>query len=144
MLSSLHMEGEILGPVVPVDDEDFRRASNSVPFPEADTLSVPVNVGVGPHDPKQSSSGQSGPGPKKPHQIVSSTGDVILHTFHGGPNYGQSTGPSQFSHPGIRKPPKFSAIVNEYMGACLEDNCQIGEWNTFDFLNDKEPPRWSI
>lgn len=25
-----------------------------------------------------------------------------------------------------RRPPKFREVVSEYMGACLEENCQIG------------------
>ena len=28
--------------------------------------------------------------------------------------------------PPKRPPPKFSAIMNEYVGACLEDHCTIG------------------
>ena len=26
-----------------------------------------------------------------------------------------------------RKPPKFSTIVNEYVGACLDDHCKVGK-----------------
>ena len=32
------------------------------------------------------------------------------------------------------RPPKFSVIVNEYMGACMEDHCNIGKMNFFTNL----------
>ena len=32
--------------------------------------------------------------------------------------------------PSKRSPPKFSAIINEYVGACIEDHCTIGKTPT--------------
>ena len=72
---------------------------------------------------------------RKPHQIVTGTGDVILHTLQGGGDPYHTAGPGGRSGvrgsmerlgEGVRKPPKFSAIVNEYLGVCLDDNCKIG------------------
>ena len=68
------------------------------------------------------------------HQIVSGAGDEhhvittpsgqVLHTQNmaGGRGMGLGTGMG-----GKRAGPNFSAIMNEYMGACMEDNCNIGK-----------------
>ena len=38
-----------------------------------------------------------------------------------------------------QRPPKFSAIVNEYMGACLEDHCNIGKTSIIYLKHYVEP-----
>ena len=42
--------------------------------------------------------------------------------YQGGQNNGGGAYPPQ--HP---RPPKFSVIVNEYIGGCVEDHCNIGK-----------------
>ena len=59
--------------------------------------------------------------PTSAHQIVSGSGDILTrrrqHYRHHQNGGGGKDGPSH----------KFSSIVNEYVGNCLEDNCNIGE-----------------
>ena len=63
--------------------------------------------------------------PTSAHQIVSGSGDILTrrgrphhrgHQQNGGGG-GKDGGPNR----------KFSSLVNEYVGNCLEDNCNIGE-----------------
>ena len=55
------------------------------------------------------------------HQIVSGAGDE--HRVITTPSGKVLTQQNRLK----RQPPKFSSIMNEYVGACLEDNCNIGK-----------------
>ncbi len=89
---------EITGPVVPVDDDrDFNDCD-------------PVPIG-----------GTRSPIPRKPpaaHQIVSREMASRQPTAAASP---------MALPPGKRPPPKFSTVINEYMGGCLEEHCKIGK-----------------
>ena len=118
---------EITGPVVSVDNDDFNLDVNPVnPSPPGMTLKIPAASAA------STSAGGIGDNgapttPRTPmrtkgaHQIVSGSGD-ILSTSGGLENLGGVAMPG-----GKRPPPKFSSIMNEYVGACLEDNCNIGK-----------------
>ncbi len=58
------------------------------------------------------------------NQIVSGAGDEhhVLTTPSG-----QLLQLQRKADRSARHPPKFSSIVNEYVGACMEDNCNIGK-----------------
>ena len=63
--------------------------------------------------------------PTSAHQIVSGSGDILTrrgrpHHRHG---HQQNGGGGKDGGPNR----KFSSLVNEYVGNCLEDNCNIGE-----------------
>ena len=62
--------------------------------------------------------------PTSAHQIVSGSGDIL--TRRGRPHH---RGHQQNGGGGGKDGPnrKFSSLVNEYVGNCLEDNCNIGE-----------------
>ena len=64
----------------------------------------------------------SGPYPPTAHTIVGSGDEHRILTTPGTRPTRQEQA-SKYS----QRPPKFSAIVNEYVGACLEDHCNIGK-----------------
>ncbi len=83
--------------------------------------------------------------PAKPraaaHQIVSGAGDEhhVLTTPSGQLLHLQRRsggGPGGGGGGGGGKPhqPKFSSLVNEYVGACMEDNCNIGKRKNMIFF----------
>ena len=60
--------------------------------------------------------------PTSAHQIVSGSGDILTRRRHQNHNgFGKNGGGPNH---------KFSSIVNEYVGNCLEENCNIGEVET--------------
>ena len=63
--------------------------------------------------------------PTSAHQIVSGSGDIL--TRRGRPHHRghQQNGGGGGGKDGPNR--KFSSLVNEYVGNCLEDNCNIGE-----------------
>ena len=119
-LSAMHLQTEITGPVVPVDnDRDFvADAVPVVPVPP------PPSKSPGPSD------GGSGLAKHTPHKIVSGEGDehriITAHLMQA-----QAQRQQYYAK---RNPPKFSSVLNEYMGACLEDHCTIGK-SKFSFLS---------
>lgn len=147
----MDLSQEIHGPVVPVDDDDFAR--DTVPVPAGPlTLRIPtIGGGAGgasgngkgavPSLLPSTTGAYSAYSPAQPqqrrsaHQIVSGAGDEhhvittpsgqVLHTQNlaGGRGLGLGAG-------GKRGGPNFSALMNEYMGACMEDNCNIGKHGT--------------
>jgi len=121
----MHLQGEIVGPVVSVCDDDFTCDAVSVVDPAAAAfaplvpsasvaqaavspwLQVPTIVpGV---SPPPGSAGRA-------HQLVTQTGDRVRIV---------GTGVEGFSN-GFRKP-KFTDMVNEYMGICFEEHCAIAD-----------------
>ena len=124
---------EHLGPVVPVDDDPDPRQASSV------TLHVPppgttgAGQGAGPTAPTIG----GGPGgvttptlsaSPSSHQIVASGDEHHILTTPGGQRAAQ-----QKAHP-----PKFSTIMNEYVGACFEDNCNIGKDHIYISIQSQE------
>ena len=111
---------EITGPVVNVDHNMDERDPVPVPAPSVVPPSTLNLNGAG-------SAGASSLYKKSPrkatvHQIVSGGGDEhrVLTT---------PSGHVLREHGGDfkRHPPKFSSIMNEYVGACFEENCNIGK-----------------
>ena len=110
---------EHLGPVVPVDTQ-----SDPQPLRQsALTLRVPP---TGKSAMRRSSSSPSGPitpvltdsGTK----LIGAADEHHILTTPGGQRAAQLAAASK-----RQNPPKFSVIVNEYVGACFEDNCNIGK-----------------
>ena len=101
---------EHLGPVVPVDDVD--------PHHSTVTLHVPPQGSMTPSGTVPGAPGGVQPpaSPTGSHQIVAPGDEHHILTTPGGQRAAQL------------KPhtPKFSTIMNEYVGACFEDNCNIG------------------
>ncbi|TRY63756.1 hypothetical protein TCAL_05141 [Tigriopus californicus] len=120
------MEHEFHGPVVSVDDDDFGRDTNAVPAGPL-MLRIPKGGGSGGHNDTVRFAGDDKATnvlpPRKPtHQIVSGQGDE--HHFITTPS-GQILHAHQDKNR-INKH-KFSHLMNEYMGACMEDNCNIAD-----------------
>lgn len=104
---------EMLGTVVPVDDEP----TVTFQVPTVNVPSQPVPTGPGPGS-------TSGPYPPGPHKIVGGGDEHRVITARGQ----QSTVAAAAAHVKYsQRSPKFSAIVNEYVGACMEDHCNIGK-----------------
>ena len=105
---------ENLGTVVPVDDDQ----PLTIKIPTTQTVRVPQPVPTGPVPQTMLGTPIGG------HKIVGSGDEHRILTTPGGGRTGSQGGAYQ-------RPPKFSVIVNEYMGACLEDHCNIGKlWQT--------------
>lgn len=100
-----HAQHEHLGPVVPVDDERLR-SSSSV------TLQVPGG--------RRASSGPVSPvlGGSE-HKLLGHNDEHHILTTPGGQLAAQKAA--------LKAKPNFSSVMNEYVGACFEDNCNIGE-----------------
>ena len=64
----------------------------------------------------------SGPYPPTAHTIVGA-GDEHTILFNPGNRPTRQQQPNKYS----QGRPKFSVIVNEYVGACFEDHCTIGK-----------------
>ena len=105
--SSAH---EIIGPVVPVDTdgESSHRLRASV------NLQVPrvPSTGSGLISPEHLGGSE--------HKLIGSTDEHHILTTAGGQRAAQLRA-------ALAPKPKFSAIMNDYVGACFEDNCQIGK-----------------
>ncbi len=167
MLSPAHLQAEILGPVVSVNDDDFtgdavqvgpeatsRAASpsfagprgptaHSVPrriplTPTLERLQIPTIVPPGAKSagaPLQLVTEAKSPSPSRAaaagraHQIVTESGERVKIVGSADDQQRRRSNGRRGIAPGELPPfkPKFSEIVNEYMGACLEDNCNIGE-----------------
>ena len=130
---------EITGPVVSVDNDDFSRDTNTVPSAPVGAMHANLSSGhVGNGAQQQYISGDSAGGARSPgtggttamprkgtvHQIVSGIGDehhvMTTPSGHVLRQHGAADGK--------QNPPKFSAIMNEYVGACFEENCNIGKF----------------
>lgn len=108
--SSIH---EHLGPVVPVDDDDHRfRQGHVVKLPPPPPTSAPAGGPVA-HLLGKTDHKIIGLGSSDEHHILTTPGGMQRA--------------AQYAQTHKRNPAKFSAIVNEYVGACFEDNCNIGE-----------------
>ena len=107
-VSSVH-EHEHLGPVVPVDTDG-----------SSPRLRASVNLQV----PRVPSSGSGLISPShlggSEHKLIGSTDEHHILTTAGGQRAAQLRG-------ALAPKPKFSGIINEYVGACFEDNCNIGK-----------------
>lgn len=129
---------EITGPVVSVDDDEFHIDRNPVNPSAPLTLRIPTSQSVS--GPNQNGSHNLHPSPLKSpssrkqgmmtHQIVSGGDEHRVLTTPSGHVVHQQSGLKRRN-----QHPKFSSIVNEYVGACLEDNCNIGGYNLFSKLN---------
>ncbi len=118
---------EITGPVVSVDDDEFHLDRNPVNPTAPLTLRIPTSS----QSSHQNGSHNLHPSPLKSpssrkqgmltHQIVSGGDEHRVLTTPSGHVVHQQSGLKRRS-----QHPKFSSIVNEYVGACLEDNCNIG------------------
>ena len=76
------------------------------------------------------------PGPYPPqaaHTIVGKGDEHLILTTPGLQQQQQQQRQQQNLAKYSQRPPKFSAIVNEYMGACLEDHCNIGKGSISSF-----------
>jgi hypothetical protein len=166
-LSANQMQGEIIGPIVSVDNDDYivdtvnvggrggERVSPSASYGRGEsrrqhspTMSA-VSAGVRLQIPRtvakivppgimtagtplhlvtglSTSSKLKSPGRSSAHQIVTETSERVRIVGSTGDGYGRSNGRSN-SNGGISGfRPKFSEIVNEYMGVCFEDHCAVG------------------
>ena len=114
-LSEEQMAAEIVGPVVSVDDRDF-------------TGDAVQTVAIGP------SSSDNGGGlplqvpqqqPQQPQGILRpSSHQIVTESTVARPGV---IGASASLPYGKRAPPKFSRIINDYVGACVEEHCGIGK-----------------
>lgn len=113
-----HAQHEHLGPVVPVDDERLR-SSSSV------TLQVPGGR-------RPSSSGPVSPvlGGSE-HKLLGHNDEHHILTTPGGQLAAQKAA--------LKSKPNISSVMNEYVGACFEDNCNIGEQRAFFFCIKNKP-----
>ena len=117
-------EHEHLGPVVPVDEEDDRSYLRQ----SALTLKVPGSGGM----PAKVVGRPGSSGPVSPvltgsgHKLIDASDEHHILTTAGGQMAAQMAAASKH-----RNPPKFSVIVNEYVGACFEDHCNIGKFICF-------------
>ena len=68
-----------------------------------------------------------GPYPPKPAHTIVGAGDEHRIFNPPGAQPPQPRGGGPLSQKYSQRPPKFSAIVNEYVGACMEDHCNIGK-----------------
>ena len=122
-------EHEHLGPVVPVDVGDDHR---SYLRQSALTLKVPGSGGM----PAKAGLGRPGSysGPVSPvltgsgHKLIDASDEHHILTTAGG-----QMAAAEVAAAKRRKPPKFQIpnIVNEYVGACYEDHCNIGKFLLF-------------
>jgi len=110
------MQGDVSQTVVPVEaNGDNANAHSTVA-----ATSPPSSAAL------KAKSAQLWHPPPLAHQIVSGAGDEhFVITTPGG-----QARRREIEEERRRHPPKFSQIVNEYMGACLDDNCNIGETGT--------------
>ena len=115
-------EHEHLGPVVPVDEGDDRSYMRQ----SALTLKVPPGSGM-PAKPGIGRPGSSGPVSPvltgSGHKLIDASDEHHILTTAGGQMAAAAAAASKH-----RNPPKFSVIVNEYVGACFEDHCNIGKF----------------
>ena len=76
-----------------------------------------------------------GPYPPQTAHTIVGKGDEHQIMIGGGPSsqHQMQQQQQQLAAKYNQRPPKFSAIVNEYMGACLEDHCQIGKISVAQF-----------
>lgn len=93
---------EHLGPVVPVDEPSSQHQV---------TLKVPRR-------PSNSSAASPVLGGSE-HKLIGSTDEHHILTTPGGQRAAQLAA--------LAPKPKFNALINEYVGACFEDNCNIGK-----------------
>jgi hypothetical protein len=106
--SNIH---EHLGPVVPVDNDGHA-------LPKKVTLQVPSRK------PSVSSADAGFSSPElggSEHQLIGSSDEHHILTTPGGQRAAKVAAAK-------RTPPRFSLLVNEYVGACFEDNCNIGTY----------------
>ena len=62
------------------------------------------------------------------HVLTTPSGQLLsLMSQHAAAAGGGGGGGGGFVLPLKPRPPKFSSVLNDYMGACLEENCTIGE-----------------
>ena len=111
-----NIQHEHLGPVVPVDDEDHRfRVQQQLQQQQRVTLQVPGGDGG-----RRASSGPVSPvlGGSE-HKLIGSSDEHHILTTPGGQRAAQLAAMSP--------KPKFKNLMNEYVGACFEENCNIGE-----------------
>ena len=102
---------EHLGPVVPVDtDEPAHRLRPSV------SLQVPRVAPSGVHSGLISPVHLGG----SEHKLIGSTDEHHILTTAGGQRAAQLRA-------AMAPKPKFNTIINDYVGACFEDNCNIGK-----------------
>ena len=53
--------------------------------------------------------------------------DTSVHAVGHGHGGAKRTDDGRWAAPHKRPPPKFSVIMNEYVGGCMEDHCTIGK-----------------
>ena len=104
---------EHLGPVVPVDTDESSPLTLQVPGGAAGTGRRGSSGSTVSPIPTAAGSG---------HKLIGASDEHHILTTPGGQRAAQLAAASK------RNPPKFSVIVNEYVGACFEDNCNIGEF----------------
>ena len=97
-----------LGPVVPVDEDDHRLRPPQPPRPRQASKLKPPSSTVSATSPVLSVSD---------HKLISDEHHIL--TTPGGQLAAQRAA--------MAPKPKFSNLMNEYVGACFEDNCNIGE-----------------
>lgn len=124
---------ENLGTVVPVDDEQPLTIRIPGPGSTATSVGGPGGPGGGGGllPPKLGQGMIPGSGgllgtPVGSHKIVGAGDEHRILTTPGGGATGHHHHHHQ-NNQAYQRPPKFSVIVNEYVGACLEDHCNIGK-----------------